>query len=107
MERPETRVSEEATDVKVTYTVVVLKEKDGRYSVSVPALKGCHTWGESLPDALRMVEEAILAYIEGERELGKPTPPADVPTFTGTLGDATEASVYRVSVALEGAESVA
>jgi len=81
----------------MTYTVVVLKEKDGRYSVIVPSLSGCATWGETLPEALRMAEEAILAHIDGLKELEKPVPPdAEIVTFE--LGEATEAAVYRVTI---------
>jgi predicted RNase H-like HicB family nuclease len=79
----------------MTYTVVVLHERDGRYSVVVPALSGCATWGETLPQALDMAKEAILAYLDGLQELGKPVPP-DTETVAVDLGDATEASVYRV-----------
>ena len=83
-----------------TYSVIVLREKDGRYSVIVPALSGCATWGETLPEALHMAEEAILAYIDGMRELGKSAPP-DVPVVAVDLGDATEASVYKLIVRAE------
>jgi antitoxin HicB len=58
----------------LTYSVVVLKEKKGEYSVTVPVLDGCATYGETLPDALHNVEEAILAYIDGLNALGKPVP---------------------------------
>ena len=57
------------------YTVVVLKERDGRYSVVAPALDGCATFGETLPEALRMAEEAILAYLDGLEALGRAAPP--------------------------------
>ena len=80
-----------------TYSVVVLREKDGRYSVIVPALPGCATWGETLPEALHMAEEAIYAYIDGLREQGKIAPP-DVPVVSVDLGEATEASVYKLTV---------
>jgi len=83
-----------------TYSVIVLREKDGRYSVIVPALPGCATWGETLPEALRMAEEAIQAYAEGLGEQGKPLPP-DVPVVMVDLGDATEASVYKLSIPAE------
>ena len=86
----------------MTYTVVVLKERDGRYSAIVPALPGCATWGESLPEALKMVDEAILAYLDGLEALGQAVP-GDVPQVTFDLGEATEASVYRVTVAEEAA----
>jgi predicted RNase H-like HicB family nuclease len=89
--------------MRATYTIVMVKEPDGRYSVSVPALKGCHTWGSDLVEAGKMAEEAILAYLEGERALGKPVPPPDVDVFTGSLGEADEALVRKVSVPLEEA----
>jgi len=83
-----------------TYSIVVLREKDGRYSVVVPALPGCATWGDALPEALRMAEEAIQAYAEGLREQGKSLP-ADVPVVTVDLGEAAEASVYKLSIPAE------
>jgi len=90
----------------MTYTVVLVREPDGGYCVRVPALKGCHTEGDSLPEALEMAREAILAYSDGERELGKPMPP-DVTQFTMDVGDADEALVLRVSVPMEEAASIA
>lgn len=81
----------------MTFTVVLLKELDGRYSVLVPSLKGCATWGETLPQALRMAEEAILGHLEGLRELDLPVPDDD-DTVTFEMGEATEAAVYRVSI---------
>lgn len=81
----------------MTYTIVLLRENDGRYSVSVPALKGCHTWGETLPEALRMAEEAIQLHLESLESHGDPLPP-DVQTVAFDLQDATEAMVYKVSI---------
>jgi antitoxin HicB len=81
----------------MTYTVVLLHEADGRYSVIVPALPGCATWGDDVPEALRMAEEAILGYLGGLEDLGKPIPP-DVAPISVDLGEAREASVYRVTI---------
>ena len=86
----------------LTYTVVLKREEDGRYSVSVPALKGCHTWGHNLPEALRMAEEAILAYVESLREDGE-APPPDSHQVAFDMGEAREAFVYRVTVVEEAA----
>jgi len=36
----------------MTYTVVLERERDGGFSVHVPALRGCHTQGDDLPEAL-------------------------------------------------------
>jgi predicted RNase H-like HicB family nuclease len=90
----------------MTYTVVLVREEDGGYCVHVPALKGCHTQGDSLPEALDMVREAILAYMDGERELGKAMPP-DATKFTLDVGDAAEALVLKVSVPVEEEAPVA
>jgi len=83
--------------VKLTYTVVLVKEKDGRYSVSVPALKGCHTWGDTLPEALQMAEEVILLYVESLTERGLPVPP-DNPEVSVSMREAAEACVYKLTV---------
>ena len=44
-------------------------EEEGGYVGWVPAL-GCYTQGEDIPESLRMAEEAIVSYLDGERELG-------------------------------------
>jgi antitoxin HicB len=81
----------------MTYTVVLVREEDGGYCVSVPALKGCHTEGDTLPEALEMAKEAILAYMDGERALGKSMPP-DVETAALDWGRGTEALVCKVTI---------
>jgi len=81
----------------MTYTVVAVREEDGRYSVSVPALKGCHTWGKDLHHALLMAEDAIQGYVAVLEEDGDPVP-ADIPQVVLDLGDATEALVYKLTV---------
>ena len=58
----------------MTYTVVLTREPDGRYDVEVPALKGCHTFGDTLPEALQMAERAILLFTESLRDRGLPVP---------------------------------
>jgi len=81
----------------MTYTVVFVREEDGGYCVHVPALKGCHTQGDTLPEALEMAKEAMVCYLESLAKHGEPLPP-DVETVTFEWGDATEALVYKVTV---------
>jgi len=83
--------------MEATYTVVLMREEDGGYSVSVPALKGCHTEGNTLPEALLMAEDAIRLYLEVLEEDGKPIPP-DRPNMRVDMREATEALVYRLTV---------
>jgi len=79
-----------------TYTVVILHEKDGRYSAIAPALN-CASWGDTVPEAIRNVEEAISGYIEVMTEHGMPVPD-DTDTFTVEMGDAVDAVIYRVVI---------
>ena len=81
----------------MTYTVVFVREDDGGYCVHVPALKGCHTQGDSLPEALEMARDAIEGYLASLEKHGEPFP-EDVATVSFEWGDASEALAYRVTV---------
>jgi len=56
------------------YTVLLEKEEDGGYVVSVPALPGCVSQGDTRPQALANIREALELYIEDCREAGDPVP---------------------------------
>ncbi|MDD3272353.1 MAG: type II toxin-antitoxin system HicB family antitoxin, partial [Syntrophomonadaceae bacterium] len=40
------------------YNVCLIPEPDGRWSVEVPALPGCVTWGNTKEEALERIKEA-------------------------------------------------
>jgi predicted RNase H-like HicB family nuclease len=44
--------------------VLVRVEDVGGYSVSVPALPGCHSQGETLPEALQNIRTAAELWLE-------------------------------------------
>jgi antitoxin HicB len=46
------------------YTVILILEEEGGYSVEVPALPGCYTQGETKEEAISMAKEAIELYLE-------------------------------------------
>ena len=56
------------------FTVVLEREDDGRFSVYVPDLPGCASWGDTRDDALNNIREAIQVYIEGLEADGQPIP---------------------------------
>ncbi len=56
----------------LNYRVLLTPEPEGGFTVVVPALPGCITWGENLNHALEMAKEAIEGYIEVMKELGEP-----------------------------------
>lgn len=46
------------------YTVLIEQDEDGVYIASVPALRGCHTAGDTEDEALAMARDAIQLYLE-------------------------------------------
>jgi antitoxin HicB len=57
------------------YTVVLEWDDEGQgWVVHVPALPGCLTQGDSVPDALANAQEAIELHVEGLRADGDPVP---------------------------------
>ena len=57
-----------------TYKIHLHKEAEGGYTVLVPALPGCITYGEDVDEALSMAKEAIELYIEELQERGEAIP---------------------------------
>jgi predicted RNase H-like HicB family nuclease len=57
-----------------TYKLLLRKEPEGQYTVIVPALPGCITFGDSIDYAIEMAKEAIQLYIEELQERGEEIP---------------------------------
>jgi predicted RNase H-like HicB family nuclease len=65
------------------YEVVLAREVGGRYSVTVPALPGCVSQGETREEALAMIREAIEGYLESLAAHGDPLPgPIEIERIT-------------------------
>ncbi|MBU0693746.1 MAG: type II toxin-antitoxin system HicB family antitoxin [Candidatus Omnitrophica bacterium] len=47
------------------FYVVLEKAEEGGFDVTVPALEGCFTQGDTEKEALANAREAILCYLEG------------------------------------------
>jgi predicted RNase H-like HicB family nuclease len=45
------------------YKIMLRKEEDGTYTVIVPSLPGCLTFGRTVEEALAMAKEAIEGFI--------------------------------------------
>ena len=57
------------------YTVLLTPDPDeGGYTVTVPAVPGCITEGDTLPEALANAREAIKCHLEGLAVDGEPIP---------------------------------
>lgn len=57
-----------------TYKVLLHKEAEGGFTVSVPALPGCITYGQDVDEAITMAREAITLYIEELKDRGEKIP---------------------------------
>ena len=60
--------------MQYTYKILLHKEPEGGYTVSVPALPGCITYGEDVDNAIAMAKEAIDLYIEELESRGETIP---------------------------------
>jgi predicted RNase H-like HicB family nuclease len=55
----------------LNYRILLRKEPEGGYTVTVPTLPGCVTYGETVDEAIAMAREAIELYIEHLLEKGE------------------------------------
>ena len=59
------------------YQIVLRAEAEGGYTVMVPALPGCITWGRTISQAKRMGRDAIGGYLVSLAKHGEPIPDDD------------------------------
>ena len=64
----------------LNYRILLRREPEGGYTVTVPTLPGCVTFGETVDEAIAMAREAIEVYIEDLQEKGE-----EIPTEEGLL----------------------
>ena len=53
------------------YRIILRPEPEGGFTVTVPALPGCVTWGATLEEAGAMAEDAIGAYLASVAQHGE------------------------------------
>lgn len=59
------------------FHIVLRPEPEGGFTVLVPALPGCVTYGRTLTEAKSMAKDAISAYIESLKKHNEPIPTDD------------------------------
>ena len=64
----------------LSYRILLRKEPEGGYTVIIPSLPGCITYGDTIEEAIKMAKEAIELYIESLKEQGE-----EIPTDKETL----------------------
>lgn len=58
----------------VRYTVILEPQEEGGYTITVPALPGCISEGDTVEEALENIKDAIAGYIASLRKHGEPIP---------------------------------
>lgn len=58
----------------LSYRILLRREPEGGYTVLVPSLPGCITYGKTVEDAILMAKDAIGVYIESLIEDGEEVP---------------------------------
>ncbi|MEP7108398.1 MAG: type II toxin-antitoxin system HicB family antitoxin [Ferruginibacter sp.] len=60
--------------MQYNYKILLNKEEDGGYMVTVTAMAGCITQGDTIDEDLAMAKEAIGLYIEDLQSRGESIP---------------------------------
>lgn len=58
-------------DSRLSFRIILRPEPEGGYTVLVPSLPGCITYGDTVEDAIKMAEDAIVAYLESMKKHGE------------------------------------
>lgn len=88
---------------EMRYTVMLRPEPEGGFTVLVPALPGCVSYGETVEEALAAAEEAMICHVGALKAMGKRVPKEGeilklpAAEVTGTL------LVYRLNIKPERA----
>jgi predicted RNase H-like HicB family nuclease len=62
---------------RARFNIVLRPESAGGFTVTVPTLPGCVTYGRTLSEAKTMAKDAISAYIDSLKKRGEPVPADD------------------------------
>jgi predicted RNase H-like HicB family nuclease len=60
------------------FTVILERDPEGGFHASCPTLKGCHSEGDTLDEAVANVREAIELYLESMAAKGEAIPVEDL-----------------------------
>jgi len=69
---------------KLSYRILLRPEPEGGYTVIVPTLPGCITYGKTIKEARKMATDAIKVYLESLEKHGEPIMD-DAEILEGTL----------------------
>ena len=59
---------------KLSYNIILRPEPKGGFTVVVPSLPGCISYGKDLKEARKMVKDAIKGYLVSLKKHNEPIP---------------------------------
>ena len=59
---------------QLSYRIILRREPEGGYTVLIPSLPGCITYGKTVEEAIEMAKDAIKGYVESLIEDGVEVP---------------------------------
>jgi antitoxin HicB len=57
---------------RLSYKILLREEPEGGYTVLVPSLPGCISFGETIEEAKKMALDAIAVYLESQKKHNEP-----------------------------------
>ena len=69
----------------IRYNIIYRPEPEGGFTVIVPALPGCITYGKDIAEAQKMAKDAIMAYLASLKKHRELIPPSDADSFLGSI----------------------
>ena len=69
----------------LTYTIHLQPEPEGGFTVTVPTLPGCVTYGKDYADAIEMAQEVIEGFLEALAKAGQPIPQEASPRTSSNI----------------------
>ncbi|HHX95005.1 MAG TPA: toxin-antitoxin system HicB family antitoxin [Clostridia bacterium] len=71
--------------LKLPYRIVLHPSPEGGYAAEIPELPGCISQGQTIEEALKMIEDAKLCWLESAIEDGAIIPEPVPEDFSGRL----------------------
>ena len=67
------------------YNLIFRPEPEGGFTVLVPSLPGCISYGKDLGEARAMARDAVHAYLASLKKHREPVPRSDNENFLGSI----------------------
>lgn len=86
--------------LELPYRIVFYPAEEGGYVVEIPELPGCISQGETMEEALAMIQDAKICWIESalEEDIEIPEPARGIEEYSGKLNIRIPKSLHRILV---------